>query len=111
MDERKVVAPGLFVAGCEATTALEAMKQAFDAVTDPVKLPVEPVRGRPGGMRRDHNFHPASGCRRPNPFRVVPGVADERSAVGVFEQQGRDRRLVSLAGRQFDVDRAALGVR
>ena len=111
MDERKVVATSLFVAGRETTTALEAVKQAFDAVTDPVKLLVEPVLGRPRGMRGDHNPHPASGRCSPNPFRVVSCVADERPAVGVFEQRGRDRRFVSLASRQFDVDRAALCVR
>jgi hypothetical protein len=86
------------------------MKQTFDAVADPVKLLVESVLGRSGGMRRDDNPHPASGCRCPNPFRVVSCVADERSAVGVFEQRGCDRRFVSLASRQFDMDRAALGV-
>jgi len=111
MDERKVVATGLFVAGREPTTALEAVKQTLDAVTDPVKLLVEPMLGRPRGMRGDHNPHPASGRRCSNPFRVVSCVADERSAVGVFEQRGRDRRFVSLASRQFDVDRAALCVR
>ena len=111
MNERKVVATGLFVASRKATTALEAMKQALDAVTNPIKLPVEPVLGRPRGMRGDHNPHPASGRRCPNAFRVVSRVADERSAVGVFEQRGCDRRFVSLASRQFDVDRAALGVR
>lgn len=111
MDERKVVATGLFVAGREPTTALEAVKQTLDAVTDPVKLLVEPMLGRPRGMRGDHNPHPACGRRCPNPFRVVSCVADERSAVGVFEQRGRDRRFVSLASRQFDVDRAALCVR
>ena len=37
-----------------------------------------------------------------NPFRVVSCVVDERSAVGVLEQRGCDRRFVSLASRQFD---------
>ena len=109
-DERKVVATGLFVAGREPTTALEAVKQTLDAVTDPGKASCRVDARSPSWDAR--GSQPSSRERPPlleSRSASYPCVADERSAVGVFEQRGCDRRFVSLASRQFDVDRGGPG--
>ena len=61
-------------------------------------------------MRRDHRFHAAGFHGRTDPLRVVSRVADEGAALRVFDERVRDRGLVPLPGRQFEVERSPFRV-
>ena len=108
MDEREEVTRELFEPSGDSAVALEIVKEDLDAKAVGVAASVQRRLFLPIGMWIDHGFHLLRLQLLANRVRVIGGISDQRFAVRVFvDDPFGNRRVVLLAWREFDVDRAA----
>ena len=110
MDESEIVSSGLLVASCDRSKSLEAMDEDLDVVPDAVELTIEASLVLSGWIAVDDGLHSACVHGRNNTICIVSGVGNERAASRVRNQLLSHHRIVDLARRERDLDRAALGV-
>lgn len=86
------------------------MEEALDAVPNAVKPSIVASNHRTRWIRRNDDLHATRRRRPANRLGIVPGIADERPALGMSQKTRRDGDLVLLARRQLDVKRTSLAV-
>lgn len=111
LQQGEVVARGLLEARRKSTETLQVVKEDFDAVSLRVSASVEARLVLPRWIRMDDGLDFQRLQLGANRVRVVACVSYERFAAGVLRDDGLgDRRLVLLALRDFDVERAPFRV-
>jgi hypothetical protein len=111
LKQGEIVSRGLFEAGGDGAEALQVVEEKFDMVALCVSLSVEARLSLAGRICVDDglNFQ----CLQLSAYRVrvVAGIRYERLAAGVVgDDRFSDRRFVLLPRRDFDVERASLGI-
>jgi hypothetical protein len=107
----EVVSRGLLESGGEGTETLQVMEEDLDAVAPSVAASVEAWLLLARRIRVDDRFYFQGLQLGANRIRIVARVRYERFAARVIGDDRRgDGRLVLLARREFDVERAPFGV-
>jgi len=111
VEEGEVV-PGRLFEPCRKTSkAFQVVEEDFDAIAHTVSLPIQARLHAARWVRMDDGLHSVFADPRANSVGVVSRVRYERLPVRVLlDDRLGNRRLVLLAGGEFDVDWPALRV-